>query len=262
MKLIAMLAALVALPLIAGGAVAGTSTGDIELTRIQNYNAQFSNYQAVSTTQRHKLTVSLRPAPLVLPNVRALTRALASKPKPVLERQSILSARVISFWNGKGKWIRATRHTKCWEVPWQRSCTVARASYRLHTSLRQTAERRLWELERTIQMTDNWTRAMHYAQRPFPGTLEWLSFISNRECRACFTVPGGFVCNYEGSGACGPVQFMEGTFYGHADDAKAYLAAHGYIVDPSVWDWHNPLGQALTAAYMRYTHQDGCHWCL
>ena len=101
---------------------------------------------------------------------------------------------------------------------------------------------------------------MRYAQRPFPGTYEWLERISGRECRACYTTTA-FICNYQGSGACGPMQFMEGTFYGHADDAKAWLDGHGFITSPSIWSWSSQLGQALTAAYMRYTGQDGCHWC-
>jgi len=99
-------------------------------------------------------------------------------------------------------------------------------------------------------------------QRPFPGTYPRLDFLSNRECRACFTVSGGFVCNYEGSGACGPLQFKSGTFYGHMPAARAYVKALGYRVPEKVWDWRNPLGQALVGAHMHYTKIDGCHWCL
>lgn len=115
---------------------------------------------------------------------------------------------------------------------------------------------------RTLQNTGNWVRAMRHAQRPFPGTHDWLRFISNRECRACWTTPGAFVCNYQGSGACGPMQFMASTFYAYADDARRAVARRGYLVAAAVWDWRNPLGQALTAAYMRFTGRDGCHWCL
>ena len=115
---------------------------------------------------------------------------------------------------------------------------------------------------RTIPPTDNWTRSMKLAQRVFPGTYSWLEFISNRECRACYTVPGAFVCNTQGSGACGPMQFMAGTFYGHVGAARLATRARGFIVDPHTWDWHNPLGQALTAAHMRFIGADACHWCL
>ena len=129
----------------------------------------------------------------------------------MLRKQQRKSATVVAFFKGDGKWLRATRHEKCAEVPWQRSCTIARASNRLHTELLRISTRRLvYE----IPLTSNWTRAMRYAQRAFPGTYDWLEFISNRECRACYTT-SDFVCNTEGSGACGPMQFKEGTYYGH-----------------------------------------------
>ena len=196
--------------------------------------------------------------PLRLPNISHEVRKLAKADRSVAVKQAVLSENVLRFW-ANHRWVLAPRYEKCWMVPWQRSCTVARASVRLHKALR---ERAAYLADRTIPNTDNWVRAMRYAQRPFPGTQSWLEFISNRECRSCWTTPGGFICNYQGSGACGPMQFMSGTFYGHADDARAYLNQRGFIVEPSVWDWHNPLGQALTAAYMRYTGQDNCHWCL
>lgn len=119
----------------------------------------------------------------------------------------------------------------------------------------------VWAKEHVIPHTQNWTRAMRYAQRVFPGTLEWLTAISNRECRACYTTTR-FICNYQGSGACGPMQFMSGTFYGYAPAAKEWLDKRGYVTSPETWVWSSQLGQALTAAYMRYTGRDGCHWCL
>lgn len=102
---------------------------------------------------------------------------------------------------------------------------------------------------------------MRYAQRPFPNTYDWLEFISNRECRACYTTTA-FVCNYQGSGACGPMQFMSGTFYGYMTATKRHLESKGYNIPAAAWNWRSQLGQALVAAYMRYTGKDGCHWCL
>ena len=118
-----------------------------------------------------------------------------------------------------------------------------------------------WKQKFVLTHTQNWTRAMRTAQRVFPGTYGWLETISNRECRACYTTTR-FICNYQGSGACGPMQFMSGTFYGYADDAKDWLDRRGYVTAPQTWTWSSQLGQALTAAYMRYTGRDGCHWCL
>lgn len=158
------------------------------------------------------------------------------------------SADVLRFFDNHS-WLVAPNQKKCWDVPWQKSCTIGRALVRKHTA------------RITIPNTDNWTRAMRYSQRPFPGTYDRLNFLSNRECRACFTVSGGFVCNYQGSGACGPLQFMSGTFYGHMPAARAFVQKLGFKVSPQVWDWRNPLGQALVGGYMHYTHIDGCHWC-
>jgi hypothetical protein len=161
------------------------------------------------------------------------------------------SVDVVRFFDNHS-WMVASRKKKCSEVPWRKSCKIARKLVEKHEAVIDSY---------TLPNTDNWTRAMRIAQRVVPGTLDWLSFISNRECRACYTVPGGFICNYQGSGACGPMQFMSGTFYGYVDAARAFVSAQGFVVADEVWSWDNPLGQALTAGYMRYTGQDGCHWC-
>jgi len=191
--------------------------------------------------------------------IAATTAQAAPQGSQQLQVRLQKSESVVRFFiNPNHVWLRAARQVNCQQVPWTRSCQIAREKFTFH---RHRAAKLRDMLERTIPMTTNWTRAMRYAQRPFPGTYEWLERISNRECRACYTT-SAFICNYQGSGACGPMQFMSGTFYGHADDARAYLTAHGYIVDPAAWNWRSQLGQALTAAYMRYTGQDGCHWCL
>lgn len=160
------------------------------------------------------------------------------------------------FRNPDHKWLLASRQENCKAVPWTRSCKVARGLMQKHVPRIKTLR---WQIQRTLPSTDNWVAAMRTAQKPFPGTYGWLEFISNRECRACYTA--GFTMNYRGSGAGGWMQFMSGTFYGYSDEAAAWLGRRGYLFDPAVFDWHNPLGQALTAAYMRYTDQDGCHWC-
>lgn len=176
--------------------------------------------------------------------------------------QCVVAQKAITFYRGKYRQHRE-RMSLSGPVPrvWYQDCAAVR---RRAGEWREKAKsaRELLMSHYTIANTDNWVRAMRYAQKPFPGTRSWLEFISSRECRACWTTPGGFICNYQGSGACGPMQFMSGTFYGYADDARAHLNARGYLVAREVWDWRNPLGQALTAAYMRYTGRDGCHWCL
>ncbi len=80
--------------------------------------------------------------PLVLPNVQAEVRKLQGAERVVAARQLVLSENVIRFWSNH-RWQLAPNHTKCKEVPWQRSCTVARASLRLHKTLSDVAARKL-----------------------------------------------------------------------------------------------------------------------
>jgi hypothetical protein len=110
---------------------------------------------------------------------------------------------------------------------------------------------------RTIPATNDWQTAVALVQRIYPGTAGWLLSISDREGGH-----GGFVMNHQGSGAGGWMQFMASTYYAHNDDAYADARRRGFIIDPSTNSWTHPLGQAITAGYMRYTGRDGCHWCL
>lgn len=43
------------------------------------------------------------------------------------------SESVVRFFDNH-KWLMATRKEKCWQVPWQRSCTIARSLYREHSA--------------------------------------------------------------------------------------------------------------------------------
>lgn len=56
---------------------------------------------------------------------------------------------------------------------------------------------------------------------------------------------GGWICNSQGSHACGWFQFMSGTYYSYS--GTAFSASH---VPLKYNSWYSPLGQALTAAYM------------
>jgi len=111
--------------------------------------------------------------------------------------------------------------------------------------------------KRTIPTTRDWVTAVRLVQRIYPGTASWLLYISHREGGY-----GGFVMNHQGSGAGGWMQFMASTYYAHSGAAFADAARRGFIVDRSWNAWTHPLGQAITAGYMRFTHRDGCHWCL
>jgi hypothetical protein len=246
-------------------------------------------YQAIGpvTAQpvREQATVKQKLAPLKLPNIAAMTKALWSADRTVLPKQATSSANVIRFWNGKGRWLRAPRHEKCAEVPWQRSCTVARASLRLHTALLNVAEKRLlYELPET----NDWVTAVQIAQRPYPNTKWPLLALSDREggwgpwvwySGACGNPP----CLWQGyhvggdnvSGADtvgGWMQFRYSTFAPYWRQAQADLKRRGFLIPeigmppeggPTKYaGWLSPLGQALTAGYMFYYHKQGCHWCI
>jgi len=121
--------------------------------------------------------------------------------------------------------------------------------------LQRTCERTL--SQRTIPANWDWPTAVKLVQRIYPGTQDWLLFISHREGGW-----GRFVMNSQGSGAGGWMQFMSSTYYAYNDRAFADARRRGFIIPESANSWTHPMGQAITAGYMRYVGLDGCHWCL
>ena len=250
------------------------------------------DYQAVApptfeaTTARDPVTrvsASTKLAPLVLPNIAALSKQMWKVDRKTLTRQLTLSNNVIRFWHGRGQWIRAPRVAKCWDVPWQRSCTVARASLRLHTALHSIAETRL---TRELPLTNDWLTAVRLVQRIYPGTADWMLYISHREggygqwvwwAGSCSNSPCLWHGYHIGSDSTGDTvggwaQFRYSTFAPYWRATEENLRQRGYIVphipmppaggDPKYAAWLSPLGQALTMAYMKYYGKEGCHWCL
>lgn len=140
---------------------------------------------------------------------------------------------------------------------------------------------------RTIPFTNDWVTAVNIAQRYFPGTKDRILFLSGREggngvwkwySGSCGSPPclwrGYHVGGDNVSGADtvgGWVQFRWSTFEPHWRTTKAYLEGRGYIIPelpmppaggPEKYaPWLNPLGQALTVAYMHWSGSAGCHWC-
>lgn len=231
-------------------------------------------------TEEFRKVVALKKQlpPLVLPNIKQLEKKMWQADRKTLTRQLASSQSVIRFWANKGAWIRAPRHSKCWMVPWQRSCTVARASLRLHTALAQIAETRL---DHEIPLINDWKTAVRWVQRIYPGTESWMLYISDREGGWGPWVwyggrrwSGYHVGNdFLGSDTVGGwMQFRYSTFAPYWRGAQKDLRSRGYIIPqipmppeggPSIYAaWLSPLGQALTAGYMRYYGKDGCHWCL
>lgn len=189
--------------------------------------------------------------PLILPNVQQELRKLQSADRMVAVRQKVLSGNVLRFWRNH-RWILAPRHEKCWQVPWQRSCTAARASLRLHQAL---SRRATYLANRMLPYTADWVTAVRIVQRIYPSTESWLL-----SCSAGEGGHGGFVMNHQGSGASGWLQFMSGTFYGHAPSAFAHVRSLGFILPESLSiRIDSPMAQAITGAYMR-THGMSSHW--
>ena len=238
MRLIVLNAVLAAVLLVPGAAAAQ----DPELLRIK-YQATSKTSAPVSTVRILKLT-AFKPPPIKLPSIAALTKFMSRADRPVLEKQQRRSQRVLRFWEGKGEWIRAPRHRKCWEVPWQRSCTIARHSFRLHNELHTTAKERLWLLSRTLPAPNDWRSAVRVVQRVYPGTEGWLL-----SCSASEGSHGRWVSNHQGSGAGGWLQFMESTFWRMYGAALTEARAEGFIVPHSANSWYSPLGQALAGAW-------------
>lgn len=180
----------------------------------------------------------------------------SAKPPPVKPKPSCASVRsyVAAYRAETWRWQKRAgqQPTRASESS-PASCRYARWARDLWWGRKVAARQSFFR----IPTTRTWTIAVRLTQRIYPGTSDWLLFISHREGGW-----GGFVMNHQGSGAGGWMQFMAGTFNGYVDDARDSVRRRGFDVDPSVFAWTHPLGQALTAGYMRYTGRDGCHWCL
>jgi hypothetical protein len=125
------------------------------------------------------------------------------------------------------------------------------------SKLSRCLERLRWQQQHTIPTTGDWQTSVRLVQRVFPGTSSWLLYISHREGGW-----GPFKMNYQGSGCGGWMQFMPSTYWANSSAAFAAVRSRGYTVDPANDDWRSPLGQAITAGYMKWAGREGCHWCL
>jgi len=224
-------------------------------------------------------TESVKVRPLVLPDFDKLTSKMWKVDRRTLSRQYRLSSNVVQFWtNPDHRWLLAPRQAKCWDVPWQRTCTVARASFKLHSALKDIAKERL---DHEIPLINDWRTAVSWVQRIYPGTESWMLSISDREggwgpwvWYGGRTWSGYHVGNdFLGADTVGGwMQFRYSTFAPYWRGAQKDLRQRGYLIPqipmpaaggPSEYAaWLSPLGQALTAGYMRYYGKDGCHWCL
>jgi len=108
--------------------------------------------------------------------------------------------------------------------------------------------------QHSIPQTNDWVTAVNLVQRIYPGTKAWLLSCSSGESSW-----GEFVMNQQGSPAGGWMQMYESTYNSYNDTAFADARAKGFIISEEVNSWRHPIGQALTAAYMR-THGASANW--
>lgn len=261
---------------VTAAALSAPQRKDDEVIRQQRYVVPPARQPAVANL---KQVVKFRPPlpKLVLPNVEARVAALAHVDRSLLPAQLKKSGQVIAFFKER-RWVTAPAKKKCWDVPWQRQCTVARAQLRLHHALAEEAARRL---DHELPLINDWRTAVRWVQRIYPGTESWMLYISDREGGWGPWVwyggrrwSGHHVGNdFLGADTVGGwMQFRYSTFAPYWRHAQADLARRGYVVPfipmppeggPSKYaGWLSPLAQALTAGYMRYYGKDACHWCL
>lgn len=118
-------------------------------------------------------------------------------------------------------------------------------------------KRELGETQAKLEMTrlrsmgmNDFGTAARFSDRIFPGVYSWLMSCSGGEGGH-----GGFVMNHQGSGAGGNMQFMFGTYDAYDNEAIKEANRRGArlpsVLNNSYFGWHSPLGQAITAAYMR-----------
>lgn len=248
------------------------------LTFVSGASAQTPDYRSTASPNpgeaeqvvRVQTSKKLQLPPLVLPDTAALTKALLKADRKTAAKQQVASARVLAFFNGRGKWLRAPRAEKCWQVPWQRSCTIARHTYRLHETLGQLATQRL---RSELPPSNDWVTSVRIVQRPFPGTESFLMSCSGAEgSHGDFVLYGGrpyypgaeYAKTFHGDMVGGWMQYMWDTFKGHYRRGLDSLRSRGFTVSlpppTDVRAWLSPLAQAIAAGWARWSGNDGTHW--
>lgn len=144
------------------------------------------------------------------------------------------------------------------------------AAVKRYLDLKRQREReaRAWH-----SVMHDWQTAVAYAQRWYPGTQSWLLSCSGAEgghgqwVWYGGRVWGGYHVGNDFLGmdtVGGWMQFRYSTFAPYFERMSANLRGRGIEV-PDFGEgrydaWLNPLAQALTAGYMRWSGQDGHHW--
>lgn len=192
--------------------------------------------------------------------VLLVQQASASPPRELLTVKLRHSSQVVAFFDHRGKWLRATRHERCSDVPWAKSCVRARSLYLKHRSEARRLHRALWL---HLPAPNDWRTAVRVVQRVYPGTEGWLLSCSSAE-----SSHGAWVWNGSlswrgyllGDRAGGWLQFRHSTFVSNWDPARTAAGRRGFVIPELGEPFISPLAQALTGGWMRYTHRDASHW--
>lgn len=205
-----------------------------------------------------RILLALAIAVVLVPTSMAKNRPIASERSQQAELRALakhVTAARVSTWKCQSQLGAARSKAAVDAGSLPMSVKYRRWTVFLWEKRQQMCERKL--SQRTIPANWDWPTAVRLVQRVYPGTSDWLLTISRREGGW-----GRFVMNSQGSGAGGWMQFMSSTYYAYNDRAFADLRSRGFIVPESANSWTHPMGQAITAGYMRYVGLDGCHWCL
>lgn len=211
--------------------------------------------------------------------------AAEAKTKPV-KTTTLIAETTVQVWRCQDKLVLLGAREKRdeFQSPWSLPKSQKYRKWVLKQRVvkqRKCLERLHYVSSHKIPNIQDWLGAVQWVQRIYPGTSDWMRSISDREGGW-----GGWVW-YGGRGwsgwhigndflgadtVGGWMQFRYSTFAPYWRGAQEDLKRRGYILpnfrvpppggDPRYAAWLNPMGQALTAGYMRYTGKDGCHWCL
>lgn len=170
------------------------------------------------------------------------------------------------------------------QSPWSLPKSVAYRQWVLNQRIhkRDVCKKRLRYIStHLIPDIQDWLGAVQWVQSIYPGTENWMRYISDREGGwGSWVWYGGrgwsgyhVGDDFLGADTVGGwMQFRYSTFAPYWRGAQKDLLAKGYILpnfrmpsaggDPKYAAWLNPMGQALTAGYMKFYGKEGCHWCL
>jgi hypothetical protein len=126
------------------------------------------------------------------------------------------------------------------------------------------------ELWLNLPEANDWRLAATIAQRPYPGSFEFLMQTSSEEGGHGLWVRYGgdaYYAGYETTDAVGGwMQYRPSTFAGHWRHAREDLRRRGFRVPRSLRDatlvaaWRSPLAQALSAGWACWAGQTFSHW--